>query len=318
MDRSSSIFLDKFAVDKLLTEKLEKVSYNPGLKETSTLFDNLEETTVSIEDFVITESQIKFSSENDICYVDIFSTDCSKGDIIFIHGLYEDNKDIYKFLFSMLNRAGYNVYLLTLPHHYQRTEESSSFSGEFFWSADIPRTRKAFKDAVYDLYKLYLFLNETNGQYPDICGFSMGAAVAFNLASRIKLESGITMLNPVTSLSEQAWTSDLWRTIKRDFVSNNFKLTDVIECYKELCPSSFDTICTPFKNINCFSGEYDQIVEIEKTRIFFDKWTSINRDILKCGHLNMLRVPKLANIIDKLNTNLKEVSNNEKLLSVSI
>lgn len=318
MDRASSIFLDKFAVDKLLSDKLEQVSHKPGSKYRSPLFDELIKTEINIDDFDFSDKKIAFKSENDQCIVDTYNADDVKGVIIFVHGLYEDNKDIYKFLFSMLNKAGYTVYLLNLPHHYDRKETLSLFSGEYFWSADFERTRKAFRQAVFDLYKLYLYLGIRNGANPDICGFSMGAAVVFNLASRVKLDCGITLLNPVTNLSEQSWKSDLWRTIKRDFIRGGYNIEDIAECFSEMCPSGFESTKTSEDNFYFLNGEYDQIVKLERTYEFFLKWSSFRRDILKCGHLNMLRVPKLANIIDKFNTELKEVTKNEELLPVSL
>lgn len=318
MDRASSIFLDKFAVDKLLSDKLEQVSHKPGGKITTPLFGELENIEIDHDDFNMTDNKITFSSGYDRCVVDIYNSDNAKGHIIFVHGLYEDNKDIYKFLFSMLNKAGYTVYLLNLPHHYERKETLSLFSGEYFWSADFKRTREAFRQAVFDLYKFFLYLGSKNGSNPDICGFSMGAAVVFNLASRIELKCGITLLNTVTNLSEQSWKSDLWRTIKRDFIRSGYTIEDIAECFKEMCPSGFEKIKTPVKSFYFLNGEFDQIVKLERTYEFFLKWSSIKRDILKCGHLNMLRVPKLANIIDKFNLELKEVIKDDKLLSVSL
>lgn len=325
MDKTSSIFLDKFAVDKLLSEKLEKVTHKTGKDTETDLFNDLGNFRVNIKDFKDNNSYISCKSSiisgvenNDNFNVNVYKAENEKASIIFAHGLYEDNADIYKFLFSMLNKSGYTIYLYYLPFHYKRMDSNSSFSGEYFWSANFGRTSKAFKQGVYDLLSLYQYLSSRTKSSIYFCGFSMGSALLLNLAAKVKLESGIFLLNPVTNLSDQAWTSDLWRTIKNDIITDGCTLQDVQKYYRDMCPSEFMDFLTPQTNIYCTSGEYDQIVKIEKTNDFFNKWTNIKREVLSCGHLNILRVPKLSSLIDIFYESINKGVKSEQLLQVSI
>lgn len=320
MDEASSIFLDNFAVEKLLEHKLGRVSHKPSENIERNLFNEVNDVTenrVTEKDGkIFVESLTKTGFvENDNFFVDTYIADEEKGKIIFVHGLFEDNKDMYSFLFKMLNQKGFSIYFCTLPYHYDRTPKSSSFSGEFFWSGDINRTLLAFKQATLDVYSLYKYIKSEYGEYPHLCGFSIGGAVLAKLLSLVDISSNTFLLNPLTNVLYQVWSSDLWSTIKKDLINNNFTYEKINDAYKEVCPSEIKNFKTDLKRVTCVNGLYDKLVEIDKVEDFFQKWQEINRHIYKCGHLNMLRVPKLSEDINRF---FRSEVKNEELLSTPV
>ena len=117
MNEASSKYVDQIAVEKLLTEKLSKVHHFPnenGSFNNINLSDlrNIDGNSVNIkEEFNNNIHEIIFSSlidsgynENDTVKCIFFESksEFRKGSIIFIHGLYEDNTQIYNFFISML------------------------------------------------------------------------------------------------------------------------------------------------------------------------------------------------------------------------
>ncbi|OPZ89490.1 MAG: hypothetical protein BWY74_02704 [Firmicutes bacterium ADurb.Bin419] len=200
----------------------------------------------------------------------------------------------YEYLIKLLNELKFNVYFMIMPYHFERKPETSLFSGEYFFSGDLFRTQNAFKQAVLDIEACFQFIgNESN--LPNILmGFSMGGCVSLRHFVLNKQETPTFLINPLTNLSSVIWDSPLLVTIGRDLKN--------IGLDKEKCEKFFVEM-DPCKNLGeNFSGEklamvysnYDQIIEENKYRNFIEIAGLKNAQAYNAGHLNILRVPKLA------------------------
>lgn len=304
MNEASSKYVDQLVLDKLLTEKLQRVHHYPGknVDLTTSVFDlingieskPLPEIRKSDSGFVFKSSIDSGFEENDLCPV--FSFECKNpvASIVFMHGLYEDNREIYGFLFDNLNKSGLNVYLCTLPYHYERKPEKSLFSGEYFWSADFDRTRLAFVQGIFDLFSLYKFIKNRNGHKVFIAGFSMGGAVSLVLGAAVKEIKGIAAINPATSFSEIVWDSPLCKHMKQDFLAAGYSIEQLRSAYKTFEPVSINfELNNSLRFMICYAI-YDQVTSPDIYRQFIEKWNIRNVHEYKAGHLTTLRVPRLA------------------------
>ncbi|HEX2959407.1 MAG TPA: hypothetical protein VHO70_21410 [Chitinispirillaceae bacterium] len=304
MNEASSKYVDQLVLDKLLSEKLQQVHHYPGkdIDLTTSVFDMIKEIEQKqLPEFNKNVSGYTFKSvinsgyeENDICPV--FSYECENpvASIVFTHGLFEDNRKIYGFLFECLNRSGLNVYLCTLPYHYERKPLQSLFSGEYFWSADFERTRRAFVQGVFDVYSLYSFIKKRNNHDVFLTGFSMGGAVNLVLGAAVKEIKGITAINPATSLSEIVWDSPLCKYMKNDFLEAGYTLEQLKIAYKTFEPVSIDIDLFNSDRFMICYALYDQVTSTDIYRQFIEKWKIKNVHEYKAGHLTTLRVPRLA------------------------
>jgi pimeloyl-ACP methyl ester carboxylesterase len=308
MDEASSRFVDTLSIERLLTEKLEKVHHFPKIR-----FDEIEGNLFS--DFASISCNAEISTNDQtgvmqfvspVCcdypqnrFVPVISCDVNnaRATIILVHGLFEENRNIYSFLIKGLNYAGYNVKMLTLPFHYERTPNDSLFSGEFFWSADILRTRKAFKQAVYEQYQLYTWLTLTLDHPVFIASFSMGAGVSLMLATLFPDIKGLFVINPASALSNIVWDSPLCRTIKEDYFQAGYTIENLKKMYALFEPISADKIVTDSENICMVYAQYDMVTEQKQYLRLIEKWKLKNILSYKAGHLNTLRVPRLADDI---------------------
>lgn len=306
MNEASSKYVDQIAVNKLLTEKLNLVHHSPEEKwsEIDFCFNKLNDMDISSFSEIKIEhyNAIKFDSyfrtilsENDIVYALSYPTQAEevKGTIIFIHGLYEQNLEIYNYFFQLLNKAGLNLYLLILPFHYFRKPKESSFSGEYFWSGNIYRNIVAYKQSVFDLYKLYLILKLKSDSKIIITGFSMGGGIGLTLAS-LKLLDGLFIINPVINISGLVWNSKLFSPVKNDLESFGFDFKLTKEKFEDFDPIEKNITKTRINRIVLGYGIYDQINDIKNYYLLIHKWQNIKVFDYKAGHLNILRVPKLA------------------------
>lgn len=305
MNEASSKFVDQIAVEKLIHEKLKHVHHVPGsmTDPPDGGFDGLQGlswpervTELNVHGGV----QLSFASplrsgdpENDRATVLQRPARDPAGDLVFVHGLFEDNLKIYDWLFAELNKQGLNVHLLMLPYHYDRKPRQSLFSGEFFWSGDISRSVRAYRQAVYDLHHLHQYLRRRSGQPVWIVGFSMGGGVALSLAGHMALD-GVFAINPVCNFSELVWTSTLFSTIRSDLEANGVGLDDVRARFAQVDPFSVERILTVPDRITLGRSLYDQINDPGNYDLLVAKWHLKHVRAYKAGHLNVLRAPRLA------------------------
>ncbi len=217
-----------------------------------------------------------------------------RGTILFVHGLFDDNRDMYGFLFSGILKAGYSVRLMTLPFHHERTPACSRFSGEYFWSADVRRTRQALKQAVYELYQCYNWLQKATDSSVFLAGFSMGATVALTLASLCSQPRGLFAINPAGALSDVVWDSPLCRTIKEDYIAAGYRREEIASVF-----AAFEPVPRPGRRMSpnrvCLAyALYDEVTRQEQYDAMARTWNPRQKLQYKAGHLNTLRLPRLA------------------------
>ncbi|MBN2737373.1 MAG: hypothetical protein JXR70_10370 [Spirochaetales bacterium] len=306
MDQSSSIYVDQIVIKKLIEDKLSKVhhfselSYNELKRPVYQNFFTIEKTT---DLYQVDDSRFYFNSplidqfeENNKCYVNYYTNESNtltdKASIIFLHGLYDDNRDIYQFLFKNL-MTDYHIYLMTLPYHFERKPKSSLFGGEYFWSAKLERSMFAFEQGIYELKQMYYTVKKQTKQPVYIAAFSMGAGIAQGFATLDHQFDGMFLINPVCSLSEIVLDSELCKTVKADLLNSSITIEQVLDIYSQFDPYHRNTTDQQRK-MGLGYGLYDQITSPAQYEELTNIWHFQKIIKYKSGHLNILRVPRLA------------------------
>lgn len=306
LNEASSKYVDQIATQRLINDKLKLVHHEPdhSMSSVDTSFGDFNNLILQPHGVVEAQkkkyTEISFPSPIQTRYEEnkrvkgrCFCAKESTGEIVFVHGLYEDNMEIYKFFISMLNEQEMNVHLMVLPYHYERTPKESAFSGEYFWSADVYRSALAFKQAVYDLCQFYTYIKNKSGRSVWIVGFSMGGGIGLSLVSLIPID-GIFVINPVCNITELMWHSTLFSTIKDDLEANGLTFDYIKNMYSLYEPLNIKDIKISKDKVVMAKGLYDQINDPRNYELFHQKWGLKNEVSYKAGHLNILRVPKLA------------------------
>lgn len=310
MNEASSRFVDNLVMEKLVSEKLKQVHHVPTADSDelySKIFDDphfFNNRTIEIQEQ--NNHTIRFSSpikseyeENNDVTVKIHSTNQDKltGSIILVHGLFEENREIYNFLINNLNTFGYNIYQTTLPFHYERKPASSLFGGEYFWSANVQRSRNAFKQGVAENYLLYKHLKSETNKPVHFVSFSMGGGVTMSMQSVVDDLDKVFLMNPTCSLSAIVWDSPLCQTIKEDLLNYGWDLDKIVEVYSHFDPATLLRSKT-LTNTAIAYGVYDMITTIDQYTELVKKIQFGQSGQYQSGHLNLLRVPKLASDIN--------------------
>lgn len=304
MDEASSKFVDRLVMEKLLEEKLRKVRHSPegGLDDPASLGQALATVSAGTSPTISeTEDGFRFASpfpsghpENDHCEVIVHRSEDRRGAIVFLHGLFEESRGIYDFLFRNLLRMGFDIYQSTLPYHYSRKPSSSSFGGEFFWSANFLRTSAAFRQAVCELHLLERIVAQRAEHPPLVCGFSMGGCVSLLLASLREDLHGVFAINPASTLSGIVWDSPLCSTIKADFLAAGRSAEELRSAFARFEPAGVERPALATERIHLCYGVYDQVTSLEQYESFARAWNLAGTTALKAGHMNTLRAPRLA------------------------
>lgn len=308
MNESSSKFVDQFALEKLLNEKLSKVSHSPKrslFREDRTCFNGFTEAkfdpgTLTINQDDLSHQVIKMPSpnqgpypENNSVYLHFQPAAKACGNILLVHGLFDDNLINYNFLTQLLKESGFNIFILILPYHYERKPETSLFSGEFFWSADLYRSQHAAKQAVIDL-KVSVELVSYLAALPTmIIGFSMGGCISLRYFSLENKLAGVFLINPVTRLSQLIWESPLLHTVQKDLETAGFDPIQAQSYFQVLDPMKNINPNFPIGRIALGYSIYDQVIQGWTYQQFIDRFGIENIFSYHAGHLNVLRVPKL-------------------------
>lgn len=275
MDEASSRFVDRLAMERLVGEKLAKVHHRPSLP---------------------ISPPRPLPQKSDIAPADLISYPASlpRGTVLFAHGLYEEQREIYRFLFKGLTRLGYSVELYCLPYHYERQPVDSHFSGEFFFSADLARTRYAFLQAALELADCYARLRRDRNHPVFLAGFSMGASVALKASTALPTMDGVCAINPPAGLSDLIWRSPLCRTIRADLEAAGVSRAEVTDYFRDLDPLYLNHRAVDPGRVFVIHALYDLVTEQAQYEALAQAWGFQRHSKYKAGHLNTLRVPRLA------------------------
>jgi len=324
MDEESSKFVDKLAMEKLITEKLTKVRHSPdksyfinndisfeGINEISLLKSEIDlvEIVNDVSLFHIPSFyKQEFYIENNLIPIYFYPSPNPKSNILLVHGLFDDNMANFLFLIKQLCNLNFNVFFMVLPYHFSRKPNESFFGGEYFFSADLYRTRNAFKQAVLDVEAAIQFIGFNNSMPTRILGFSMGGCVVFQYYLLKKSKIKAFLINPVTELKRIAWDNYLLLSVGRDLNESSLGEAAILKVFSEMDPCEKIGLDFIDDNLAMAYSAYDQIIEKGKYDSFIKKTGIKNVVEYSAGHLNVLRVPRLARDIHRfLNEDLSDV-----------
>jgi hypothetical protein len=309
MNEASSKYVDNLAINKLINEKLKKVNHSPkyslfvpaeGLfrnRNNVLSFSNVkyykDNSTIRRIDIPSFESS-EFYSENNTVYLYNYPAQNAQGNVLFVHGLFDDNLMNYNFLFKLLNALNLNVYFMTMPYHFERKPKASLFSGEYFLSGDIFRTQNAFKQAVLDIDASLQFIRKENLLPVLLVGFSMGGCVSLRHYILNNQQMPTFLINPVTDFCDVLWDSPLFVTIGKDLLEYGYGKNECKKFFMDMDPSNFIDEAFKSDNIAMVYSSYDQVISENKYMKFIGQTGIKNAYPYHSGHLNVLRVPKLA------------------------
>ncbi|MGC4068736.1 MAG: hypothetical protein QM784_29625 [Polyangiaceae bacterium] len=127
-----------------------------------------------------------------------------------------------------------------------------------------------------------------------VAGFSMGGTVALIVAGLTKTLAGLCIINPAANLSEVMWTSPLCETIRRDLGEAGCDEGRVRRVLTSFDPFHIELPAMDRRKILMIYGKYDEITSTGQYESLVRRWALKEVRRYNSGHLNALRVPRLA------------------------
>ena len=235
--------------------------------------------------------------ENNHVNINVFETNDAKGNILLTHGLFIDSIEVFYNLIKPLCSKGFNVFFFKLPYHFERRPSASLLSGEYFMSGDLTRTKLALLQAVDDLMITYSLVTKLYRKNTFFLGYSVGSVIS--LVSSILFKAKKTFLiNPLHSISYSIWHSKLCSKIKEDIISQNISSNDFSELFHDFDVKKVKEYVEEYPKIGLARSIYDQIVDRIDSDQLIDEFNIKTVLEYKAGHVNSLRMPRLANDVE--------------------
>lgn len=203
--------------------------------------------------------------------------------IILIHGWKSETLHRLDGLFldSFIERK-YNIYSYVQPFHMERTP-NTSYSGEYYISADVNRTLKSVQQSVSDIRALINYIKTEKEEKVIIIGLSLGGIVSNLLAETEENIDGLVSLFYGNDLSFTIFESEVGKYIKKDFLKNNFEYSLLKKSWSIINPSLRKPVIDLDK-ILLISGKDDKVVLDKNTSLVWQIWQNSKRYVYKCGH----------------------------------
>lgn len=217
----------------------------------------------------------------------------SRGAILYLHGWMAASMGLEeRFLFpAVVGRAGLTVLSLTLPFHGARRPASSAFSGEYFASADLPRTLESFRQAVAEARALLAWLRrETHGPV-GLGGLSLGALVgALFLGGGAQPDFAVLALTPadVVGTVEKA---PLLRWLQQDLQAAAVEREELARWARLVRPMALTPAISP-RRILLIHGRHDAIALPEGVAALWEAWDHPSITWYNGGHFSIILHPR--------------------------
>jgi dienelactone hydrolase len=230
---------------------------------------------------------------NDVAYARIMESSARREAIVLVPH-WNAPPDALMTLAKLLHWRGYSVAVLILPHHHQRKRAGSTFA-DYFVSANLGRTIRAVRQAVFDVYGVISWLQSRGHSRLSVLGASLGSCIA-GLAGAFDPRIQATLLLVTAgSFADVVWTGRATRHIGRA-LQEAVTLPELRAIWSLI---SLDTFCDQLvenqQQLLIVSAKRDQVVLPVYTKAFLAQLhaagATVSHMALPCGHYSMGMAP---------------------------
>ena len=188
-----------------------------------------------------------------------------------------------------LYEEGFNVVVVTLPFHGERTPADALFSGQFFPSPDLRRTNEAFGQAVCDVRLLTRWLREEGISGPiGLMGISLGGYVTSLMASLFDdYDFAIPIIAPA-SFADILWWHGTERQARSRFEELGIDREYLREVWAVHCPLSYE-LELPAERVLIVAGAGDAVVRPAQSLALWHHWGEPELRWFSGSHLGHFR-----------------------------
>ncbi|WP_226567811.1 alpha/beta hydrolase [Bacillus stratosphericus] len=208
-----------------------------------------------------------------------------KPNVIFVHGWRMDSYDRIKKIYHdrIIKNYDWNMYYYTLPYHFDREPQASTYSGERMISANINRTVQSSQQAIVELRGLIKWIKEIKGGEIIVIGISLGGWLTNLLATVEKEVDIVVSAFYANNIAHSIWNTLPGKYIRRDLEEHGTTYEELNKAWDIMNPSKAELLVDK-ENVLLISGKYDMYIDINDADILWNSWGKPKRHIYSCGH----------------------------------
>jgi len=201
--------------------------------------------------------------------------------------------DAFALFAADIYRAGYDVALMTLPHHGRRTPSEARFSGQQFAVADIARLSETVRLAIYEIHVIAGWLRRETGLPVGLLGLSLGGYLSSLMAGLTSdLAFAIPIVPPVC-MGDLGWRFFARSRLRDATRAAAFSLEELRAACRVHSPLAH-TLQLPKERVLIVAGRGDQIVPPDHPHALWEHWGRPNIYWFSGSHLAPFGRPRLA------------------------
>ena len=254
-----------------------------------------------------TDSNMTFCSafaaggSNDVVHVDIVRAGAAVRRCVIIVPHWNAKNRAYDSMASVLRRLGFDVFIVTLPHHTSRAASSDQQVANDFLNADLGTAIRSVRQAVSDVRSLTTWLREQGYREVNLIGVSLGSCVASIVTAFDSQIHRSVLILTAGDFAETVWTGRATAHIKQT-IERHIDLADLRRAWAIISPITFAERYRPMSGrLLIVSGRRDQVVQPYLTRNFVEvlreAQVKVLWDILPCGHYSIRMLPFAAFVV---------------------
>ena len=240
-------------------------------------------------------------SHNDIVQVDVVRARGRTHRSIVIVPHWNARERAYDAMAGALRWFGFDVYVLTLPHHAGRAEDSSGQVANDFLNADLGAAIRSVRQAVSDVRTLIAWLDGRGYCEISLIGVSLGSCVG-SLVTMIepRLHRSALLLTG-GDFAETVWTGRATCHIRAE-IEPHVTLDQLREIWSIISPSRFVSRYRPRSGrLMIVSGSRDEVVRFNVATSFVEALRragiAVRWMVLPCGHYSLTLKPFAAAVV---------------------
>ncbi|TYS33016.1 alpha/beta hydrolase family protein [Bacillus pumilus] len=212
-----------------------------------------------------------------------------KPNVIFVHGWRMDSYDRIKKIYhdKIVKNFDWNMYYYTLPYHFDREPQNSTYSGEHMISANISRTVHSSQQAIVELRGLIKWIKENEGGEIIVVGISLGGWLTNLLATVEKDMNIVVSAFYANNIAHSIWNTLPGKYIRRDLEEHGTTYEELNKAWDIMNPSKAKLLVDK-ENVLLISGKYDMYIDINDADTLWNSWNQPKRHVYSCGHAGIV------------------------------
>ena len=207
--------------------------------------------------------------------------------LVMVHGACAPDHGRVRWFVPPVWKAPWDTFSLELPHHMRRQRPDSTYSGEFFVTADLPRLVRAMHQGEADLRALIRGLRALGYRRIVLGGISIGGNIVFEAVLREPVDAAFALAPPMDAYAS-LWDSIFGQCIRA--AGNAAGITDATarRALRLVTPRYMGRPVVSPERLLLIYGENDLLCPAGAVRELRDAWGVGNERVLETGHATLV------------------------------